>query len=75
MYCMHADELTKYIFFVYALDINECQQSPSVCHPLAKCSNTEGSFSCQCGVGYTGNGFVNCTGICINTIYLFIAIL
>ncbi|CAB4002963.1 wall-associated receptor kinase-like 16, partial [Paramuricea clavata] len=41
--------------------INECQQSPSVCHSLAKCSDTEGSFSCQCDSGFTGDGIVNCT--------------
>ena len=49
-------------FYVYFLDINECQQSPSVCHSLAKCSNTGGSYSCQCQSGYTGHGTVNCLG-------------
>ena len=49
--------------FTVLLDINECRQAPSVCHRLAKCSNTEGSFSCQCDIGFTGDGIVNCTGI------------
>ena len=48
-------------FLFYVLDINECENS-STCHPRANCSNTEGSFSCQCEKGYTGDGIFNCTG-------------
>ena len=49
------------VHFLFHLDINECENS-STCHPLANCSNTEGSFFCQCKMGYTGDGLVNCTG-------------
>ena len=44
------------------LDINECSQSPAVCHQNAICTNTKGSYSCQCETGYTGDGIFNCTG-------------
>ena len=46
----------KYIL----LDINECLSNP--CSTNALCSNINGSFSCQCIVGYSGNGFV-CQGV------------
>ena len=38
-------------------DINECA-SPETndCDPNAECSNTEGSYSCSCNEGYTGDG-------------------
>ena len=49
------------VHFLFCVDINECKNS-STCYPLANCSNTEGSFSCQCKMGYTGDGIVNCTG-------------
>ena len=47
------------------LDINECSQSPAVCHQNAICTNTKGSYSCQCAKGFLGNGKVNCKGIII----------
>ena len=35
-------------------DINECASYP--CHPNATCTNTEGSYICNCQSGYSGNG-------------------
>uniref|UniRef100_A0A3B3T229 Nidogen 2 n=1 Tax=Paramormyrops kingsleyae TaxID=1676925 RepID=A0A3B3T229_9TELE len=35
-------------------DIDECKSHP--CHSCASCSNTEGSFECQCWPGFQGNG-------------------
>ena len=40
------------------LDVDECVNNP--CHDNANCSDSEGSFECQCNVGYSGNGF-NCS--------------
>ena len=31
------------------------------CHVDATCTNTDGSFTCACKPGYTGNG-TDCTG-------------
>ena len=41
-----------------SLDIDECLSNP--CHVNANCSDTQGSFGCQCNTGYSGNGF-NCS--------------
>ena len=42
----------------YFLDIDECLSNP--CHVNASCSDTQGSFGCQCNTGFSGNGF-NCS--------------
>lgn len=42
-------------------DIDECTQGSHDCLPdLAACINTEGSYSCNCNVGYTGDGKISC---------------
>ena len=42
-------------------DINECP-SPGVdthnCSGNASCTDTDGSYTCMCNAGYTGDGFV-----------------
>ena len=43
-------------------DINECSVKSHNCHSDATCTNTKGSFLCNCNNGYSGSG-VNCTGI------------
>ena len=48
-------------------DIDECLIA-NICGNNATCTNTVGSFICECDVGYTETGFVdrglNCTGLC-----------
>ena len=47
----------------YNLDINECNNDTlNNCDINATCSDTNGSYYCQCKDGFTGDG-VNCTGI------------
>lgn len=43
------------------VDIDECEGDNN-CHMDAVCSNTFGSFNCECNEGFHGNG-VNCTNI------------
>ena len=49
-----------YIYFVFQ-DVDECTNNNGGCEHL--CSNTIGSFLCDCGAGYQldGNG-LNCNG-------------
>merc|ERR1711968_240786 len=37
-------------------DINECTDGTHDCDANASCSNTAGSFTCQCNAGYEGSG-------------------
>ncbi|MFL5320739.1 MAG: EGF domain-containing protein [Myxococcaceae bacterium] len=37
-------------------DIDECAATTSPCAQGASCTNTEGSFTCACGPGFTGDG-------------------
>ena len=43
----------------FLTDIDECLSTP--CDKNAVCANTEGSFTCKCNTGYSGDGF-GCTG-------------
>ena len=48
-------------------DINECNTN-SPCHANATCNNTEGSYSCECNIGFTGDGFT-CDGMLIFVLF------
>ncbi|XP_078594617.1 uncharacterized protein LOC144872403 isoform X2 [Branchiostoma floridae x Branchiostoma japonicum] len=43
-------------------DVDECADGTDNCHAQATCTNTDGSFTCDCTEGYSGNG-VNCTDV------------
>ncbi|CAH1238377.1 FBN3 [Branchiostoma lanceolatum] len=47
--------------FICAQDVNECVDNP--CHEFADCANTDGSYTCTCRDGYTGDG-TTCTNLC-----------
>ena len=42
-------------------DIDECAAGTFSCHADAECINSEGSYSCSCKHGYSGDG-KNCEG-------------
>ena len=42
-------------------DIDECATDVDNCDTNANCSNTPGSFTCACNLGYTGDGLI-CLG-------------
>lgn len=41
-------------------DIDECQLELDECADNADCTDSEGSYTCSCSVGYSGDGLVNC---------------
>ena len=51
-------------WFIISIDINECEHYNNACNINASCMNSEGSFSCLCLPGYTGDGFEECSGRC-----------
>ena len=55
---MIAFPLSQYFMFL-TLDINECLNNP--CHEYANCTDSQGSFDCDCYDGFSGDGFSNCT--------------
>ncbi len=38
------------------VDIDECAEKLDVCDSNAECSDTDGSYTCACNAGYTGDG-------------------
>ena len=66
--CFAIKKLSKLVFLVsfgfYFLcsDIDECKASSPVCDVNALCSNTRGSFSCACKLGFSGDG-KTCQGL------------
>ena len=42
-------------------DIDECNNDTDNCHQQASCNDTDGSFTCTCNTGWSGDG-VNCSG-------------
>ena len=58
-------DAVQYLYFRFPFipsDIDECSMDPSRCDNKADCFNTDGSYSCKCKQGFTGNGTV-CEGI------------
>lgn len=50
------------IISVLFSDQDECQTGNHNCSQLAECTNTQGSYTCSCYSGTSGNGFV-CSGV------------
>ena len=50
------------LYSIVYVDVNECTSNDTNnCDKNARCTNTEGSYSCRCVTGYVGDG-TNCTG-------------
>ena len=62
--CVEMHRLTMVFCHDYSIiiscfiDIDECLSNP--CHTNASCTDTEGSFHCQCNPGFSGDGISNC---------------
>ena len=40
--------------------MDECSNGQHNCHRMAQCSNTNGSFLCECNAGFVGNAITIC---------------
>ena len=72
--CLRRTFIATNSLFNNFVDINECTKLPSLCHENANCTNANGSYSCQCLTGYSGDGKVDCTGIVLLCNYFIIVI-
>ena len=41
--------------FIFA-DIDECELETDNCNSYANCTDTDGSYTCTCQIGFTGDG-------------------
>ena len=60
-----ADFVVPLRLFVWFSDINECTMGTADCVNGATCVNTDGSFTCMCPTGFSGDGRTGagCTGM------------
>ena len=59
-YCLCTTTYVESIYFLYLLDVNECDIDIDSCHMNATCINTVGSYDCKCDRGFSGDG-LNCS--------------
>ena len=50
------------VCYLIPLDINECSTGVQDCHSNATCTDNDGSFSCACITGFSGDG-VTCSDV------------
>lgn len=43
-------------------DVDECNYGSDNCSSDAVCTDTDGGFTCQCKIGFSGDGYT-CTGM------------
>ena len=60
-------EVTNFFPFFLTSDIDECSAESIPCDENAECINSDGSYSCTCKKGFTGNGSA-CEGMLENSL-------
>lgn len=58
---MRMPHVLPIIFFIYFVDVDECEQKTDECSSYGECVNTYGSYSCKCNPGFKGDG-MSCVG-------------
>ena len=46
------------------VDVDECAMGTYSCHPNASCTNTIGSYDCECRPGFIEDGATSCLSMC-----------
>ena len=64
-----AEMKVPYFYVSISADINECIDVVHKCYINAICTNNDGSYSCSCESGYSGNGTA-CAGMKILIYYI-----
>lgn len=60
-------KVSLFLFLIYLFifnnvkDKNECKGGSHNCNVNANCTNVIGSFTCECDIGFKGNG-ITCEG-------------
>ena len=58
--CVHRIDNPEFVHFLtwilLPVDDDECVSGTDNCDSNANCTNTEGSFTCQCSSGFNGDG-------------------
>lgn len=55
-------------------DYDECEEGVDNCDENSRCTNTPGGYTCQCDIGYSGDGFT-CDGRYILVSFMFFSLL
>ena len=56
------NHVTVAMFWVFFIDIDECDDQMYDCSEFANCENLDGGYNCRCQSGYTGSGMA-CEGM------------
>ena len=59
--CTYVHVIITLDYSLMSADIDECAEGTHSCSPNAQCDNTDGSFTCTCLPGFSGDGFT-CEG-------------
>ena len=51
----------SYFVSLFHQDVDECKDGSNACHINSNCNDTVGSYTCECRIGYSGDGYT-CRG-------------
>ena len=66
-----------YLIIPIYSDINECDRNTDNCSEDAQCTDSDGSFTCTCNIGYHGDGVIctsNASNEALHHIFFYLAL-